>query len=106
MTETEFNQLTDETFRRIESALENADGDVDFELAAGNVLEIDCGAGGKIIVNRQIAMFEMWVAAKSGGFHYQWQDGAWRNSRNGSELFASLAQMIAEQGGGTVIFGK
>ena len=38
MTETEFNQLTDETFRRIESALENADGDVDFELATGNVL--------------------------------------------------------------------
>ena len=105
MTETEFNQLTDETFRQIESALENADGDVDFELAAGNVLEIDCGPGGKIIVNRQAAMHEMWVAAKSGGFHYQWLDNAWRNSRDGSEMFASLAQMIAQQGGGNVEFG-
>lgn len=105
MTETEFNQLTDETFRQIESALENADGDVDFELAAGNVLEIDCGAGGKIIVNRQAAMHEMWVAAKSGGFHYKWEDNAWRNSRDGSEMFASLAQMIAQQGGGQVEFG-
>lgn len=104
MTETEFNQLTDETFRRIETALENADGDVDFELAAGNVLEIDCGAGGKIIVNRQAAMHEMWVAAKSGGFHYQWIDNAWRNSRDGSEMLSSLARMIAEQGGGKVEF--
>jgi len=105
MTETEFIQLTDETFRQIESALENADGDVDFELAAGNVLEIDCGAGGKIIVNRQAAMHEMWVAAKSGGFHYQWTDHAWRNSRDGSEMFASLARMIEQQGGGLVNFG-
>lgn len=104
MTETEFNQLTDETFRRIETALENADGDVDFELAAGNVLEIDCGSGGKIIVNRQAAMHEMWVAAKSGGFHYQWIDNAWRNSRDGSEMLASLAQMIEQQGGGRVEF--
>ncbi|ARU30304.1 iron donor protein CyaY [Sulfuriferula sp. AH1] len=105
MTETEFNQLTDETFRRIETALENADGDVDFELAAGNVLEIDCGPGGKIIVNRQAAMHEMWVAAKSGGFHYQWTDDAWRNSRDGTELLSSLARMIEQQGGGRVEFG-
>lgn len=104
MTETEFNQLTEKTFRKIEMALEYADGDVDFELAAGNVLEIDCGAGGKIIVNRQAAMHEMWIAAKSGGFHYQWKENAWRNSRDGSELFASLARMIAEQGGGKVDF--
>ena len=103
MTDTEFNQLSDETFRRIEAALENADGDVDFELAAGNVLEIDCN-GSKIIVNRQAAMHEMWIAAKSGGFHYQWRNNAWRNSRDDSELFSSLAQMIAQQGGGAVDF--
>ncbi|MHB1676403.1 MAG: iron donor protein CyaY [Sulfuriferula sp.] len=104
MTDTEFNQLTDETFRKIEAGLENANGDVDFELAAGNVLEIDC-AGGKIIVNRQSAMHEVWIAAKSGGFHYQWVDNAWRNSRDGSEFFHSLTQMIAQQGGGEVDFG-
>lgn len=103
MTDTEFNQLTDETFRKIENALENAAGDVDFELAAGNVLEIDC-AGGKIIVNRQAAMHEVWIAAKSGGFHYQWTDTVWRDSRDGSEFFQSLAQMIAQQGGGHVDF--
>ena len=104
MTDTEFNQLTDETFRRIESALENADGDIDFELAAGNVLKIDC-AGGKIIVNRQAAMHEIWIAAKSGGYHYQWKNGAWRNSRDDSEFYSSLAQMIAQQGGGAINFG-
>lgn len=103
MTETEFNQLTEEAFRRLEGALELAEGDVDFELAAGNVLEIDC-PGGKIIVNRQPAMHEIWVAARSGGFHYRHDGEAWRNTRDGSELYASLAQMVAAQGGGTVRF--
>jgi len=103
MTETEFNQLTDTTFQTIEAGLEHADGDLDFELAAGNVLEIDC-AGSKILINRQPAMHEIWVAARSGGFHYRWKNHAWHNTRDDSELLASLSHMIAAQGGGTVTF--
>ena len=105
MTETEFNELTDVTFDRIEAGLEQADGDIDFELAAGNVLQIDC-PGGKIIVNRQPAMREIWVAARSGGFHYRWQASAWLNTRDNSELLDSLSAMIASQGGGHVRFGQ
>ncbi len=106
MTDSEFNQLTDETFRRIESALEHAeDADLDFELAAGNVLEIDC-AGSKIIINRQVAMHEIWVAARSGGFHYRWSEGAWHNTRDDSELLSSLARLIAEQCGATLQFDQ
>lgn len=103
MTETEFNQLTAATFRQIEQGLENAQGDLDFELAAGNVLEVECPSG-KIIINRQAAMHEIWVAARSGGFHYRWVDGSWRNTRDQSELLSSLAQIVQEQGGGTVQF--
>lgn len=99
MTETEFNQLTEQSFQRIEFLLEHTAHDaLDFELAAGNVLEIDC-AGSKIIINRQSAMHEIWVAARSGGFHYQWNAGQWLNTRDGSELIHSLANMIADQCG-------
>lgn len=101
MTESEFNQLSDAAFRRLEAALEAVDGEADFELAAGNVLEIDCPQG-KIIVNRQPSMQEIWVAARSGGFHYRFAEGVWRDTRDGSELFASLAKMVAAQGGGTL----
>ena len=96
MTESEFNQLSDTLFQTIENLLEAANGEVDFELAAGNVLEIEC-ADSKIIVNRQPALHEIWVAARSGGFHYRWQDGAWHNTRDGSELLSSLAAMLKQQ---------
>ena len=98
MTESEFNQLSEQTFQQLESLLEHTEGDIDFEMAGGNVLEIDC-SGSKIIINRQAAMHEMWVAARSGGFHYRWQEGAWRNTRDGSELISSLAGMIHAQCG-------
>ncbi|MDA8327849.1 MAG: iron donor protein CyaY [Betaproteobacteria bacterium] len=98
MTESEFNQLSEQTFQQLESLLEHTEGDIDFEMAGGNVLEIDC-SGSKIIINRQAAMHEMWVAARSGGFHYRWQEGAWRNTRDGSELISSLAGMILAQCG-------
>lgn len=105
MTETEFNQLADETYARIESALEGLDDGIDFERAPGGVLEIEFDNGSKIIINRQGATHEIWIAAKSGGFHYRWQDNAWRDTRDGSELLQSLARFIAQQGGGNIRFG-
>ena len=59
---------------------------------SGNVLDIEfIDNGSKIIINSQTTMREMWVAAKSGGFHYKHDGQAWHNTRDGSELFAALS---------------
>jgi CyaY protein len=103
MTESEFLALADQTLGAIESALERAsdDSDLDVECSrSGNVLEIEfIDNGSKIIVNSQAPMQEIWVAARSGGFHYKRVDGKWLNTRDQSELFTSLSQMVGEQGG-------
>lgn len=103
MTESEFLMLADQTLTAIESALERAstDSDLDIECSrSGNVLEIEfIDNGSKIIVNSQTPMQEMWVAARSGGFHYRHVEGEWRNTRDQSELFTALSQMITDQGG-------
>jgi CyaY protein len=98
MTETEFNQLVDDTLMRIEAALDASGADIDFETAQG-ILTLTFPDGSKIIINRQGANQELWVAARAGGFHYRWQDGAWRNTRDGSELMASLSRWVSEQAG-------
>ena len=103
MTESEFLTLADATLNAIEAALERAtdDDEVDVECSrSGNVLEIEfIDNGSKIIVNSQAPMQEMWVAAKSGGFHYKYDNARWINSRDGSELFAALSSMVSQQGG-------
>ena len=97
MTESEFNQLADAALARIETAIDDCDGDVECN-RSGNVLEIEFDNGQKIIVNRHDVNQEIWVAAKSGGFHYAWQDGVWRSRRDDGELFEKLTELFAEQG--------
>lgn len=103
MTESEFLTLADSTLVAIERALEHAadENDVDIECGrSGNVLDIEfIDNGSKIIVNSQEAMQEIWVAARSGGFHYRHDGGKWVNTRDGSELFAALSQMASAQAG-------
>ena len=103
MTESEFLKQAEAILAHIETALETlADSsDLDVEcMRSGNVLEIEfIDNGSKIIVNSQAPMQELWVAAKSGGFHFRAEAGQWINTRDGSELFAALSRMVSEQGG-------
>jgi CyaY protein len=36
----------------------------------------------------------MWIAAKSGGYHFARQGEAWIAGRDGSEFFSTLAEAI------------
>ena len=106
MSETEFLDLVDQTLDTIEAAMDrlNDEDVLDVECKrSGNVLEIEfIDNGSKIIVNSQAPLQEMWVAARAGGFHYKRVDGEWRNTRDGSELFAALSQLASAQGGAAV----
>jgi CyaY protein len=109
MTESEFLEQAEAILARIESSLEELanSSDLDVEcMRSGNVLEIEfIDNGSKIIVNSQAAMQEMWVAAKSGGFHFRADGAQWLNTRDGTELFAALSRMISEQGGVAITLG-
>lgn len=90
--------------RRLEAASELAD--FDFECKAGGIIEIDCAAGGKLIINRHTAAREIWLAARSGGFHFRCQeDGRWLDTRSGETLEALLARCLSEQCGEAVDIG-
>ncbi|PWF54842.1 iron donor protein CyaY [Massilia glaciei] len=106
MSENEFLDLAESTLGAIEVALDRLNDEdlIDVECKrSGNVLEIEfIDNGSKIIVNSQAPMQELWVAAKSGGFHYRRVDGAWINTRDGSELFAALSLLASAQGGAQV----
>ena len=97
MTESEFNQLADAALARIETAIDHCDGDVECN-RSGNVLEVEFDNGQKIIINRHDINQEIWVAARSGGFHYGYHDGKWLSQRDGSELFGKLVELFVEQG--------
>jgi CyaY protein len=105
ITESEFVAATDRTLAAVgealDAALATSDADIDWSLNDG-ILEIDCDRGGKLIVNRHVPNREIWVAARSGGFHFRPRDGLWRDTRSGDELAAALAALLRVQAGLTI----
>ncbi|WP_319242953.1 iron donor protein CyaY [uncultured Propionivibrio sp.] len=104
MNESEFNALADQMLDRIEAALDRWDADLDCSRSGDGVLEIEFDDGGKIIVNRHVAAQEIWVAARSGGFHFRWDGAVWRDTRDASELIEALARLVSAQSGEAVSF--
>jgi CyaY protein len=105
MDESAFITAADATLERIglalDSALETSDSDLDWNLKDG-VLTIECDDASRIIVNRHVPNREIWVAAKSGGFHFRSRDGHWRDARGQDELAATLARLLKAQARVTV----
>lgn len=99
MDESAFNVLADAELMRIEAALEASGVEIDIEAKPGGVLELEFENGTKIIINRHTAAQEIWVAAKSGGFHFGPREGGWIASRDGTELYAMLSRLVSEQSG-------
>ncbi|MGQ0656347.1 MAG: iron donor protein CyaY [Betaproteobacteria bacterium] len=102
MNESEFEKLADAALARVESAFEASGLDIDLELKEGGILEVEFADGGKLIINRHRAAGEIWVAARSGGFHFRWDGAAWRDTRSGRELFEALSALASEAAGRAV----
>ena len=101
MTESEFLQHSDQLFAYIEDQIDELGLDVDC-LSSGNVLTLETDDGTQIIVNRHTPNQELWIAAKSGGYHFAHRDGAWLATRDGSEFFAVLNEALSAASGETV----
>ena len=100
MSESEFLELAEATLAAIERAVDAVDIEVS---RAGNVLTLELGDASKVIVNSQTPMQQIWVAGKSGAFHYARDGDQWLDTRDGSELFAALSRLVSAQGGEAVV---
>ena len=92
MNDTEFHQLVDIQMQNIEEAIDESEADIDYEVT-GNVMTLEFENRSQIIINRQEPMREIWLASKSGGFHFKLVDDKWTCSKTGMELF----EMVKEE---------
>lgn len=102
MEESAFNALAEAELARIEAALEACGAELDIETMPGGVLEIEFENGSKMVINRHTAAREIWVAAKSGGFHFRPEAGQWISARENAELYEMLSRLVSEQSGAPV----
>lgn len=72
----------------------------------GGLLELSFPNGTKIILNTQPPLHEVWMAARSGGFHYRHAAGQWIDTRDGREFLEALSVCTSEQGGKPLRFSR
>ncbi len=99
MNESEFERIADAAIAALERAFEAGAPDADVQAKGGGMLEIEFDDGSKMVINRHGAAREIWVAARSGGFHFRFDGAAWRDTRDGSELFAAVSKLASQQAG-------
>lgn len=100
MTESEFLTLIDITLSQIENTIEQIVNDTNLDIEYqrnGNILEIECIDNNSIIIiNSQTFTQELWLATKSGGYHYYYDGIQWINTRDDSELFKTLSTILLQ----------
>lgn len=102
MTDNEFMDRAESLLRAIEVACDRindeSDADIDNQRVGGMVTLV-FGNQSQIIVNLQKPLHEIWLAAKSGGYHYKFESNLWLDTKGQGEFFANLSRFASEQAG-------
>ena len=100
MTDTEFLDRAEMLLRRVEAACDRINdedrADIDTQRVGGMVTLVFSNHS-QIIINLQKPLHEVWLAAKSGGYHYKFDGAAWLDTKGQGEFFASLTRLASEQ---------
>ena len=96
MDDMEFNDRVDEIIEQVEDELDELEADLDIESSAG-VLTVKFPDGSAVILSRQAANHEIWIAARSGGFHLRFDEGNWHCGTTNETLPVLLGRVFTEQ---------
>ena len=107
MTDLEYDDLAERLLRRVEDQCDALNEELDVDIdnqRAGGLVTMAFAGGGQIVINLQRPLHEIWMAARAGGFHYRWVDGAWRDTKTGNEFFADLSALASDCAGRSLRF--
>ena len=99
MNESEFQEIAEQTIEDIQDAIDNSGADIDYD-EIGGVLTLEFEDNSKIIFSKQGAMNQLWMAAKSGGFHFDYNEETeqWLcDSGDNEELYQMLSRLSSQQ---------
>ncbi|MCE0493555.1 iron donor protein CyaY [Vibrio salinus] len=96
MNDTEFHQLVDIQFTKLEQLIDDSGADIDYD-TSGNVMTLEFENRSQIIINRQEPLHEIWLASKSGGFHFKLNDQQWICTKTGKEFIQLIKEECEKQ---------
>jgi len=97
LSDAQYEDIAHKTLLAIEAAIEERAPDIEFE-TQGEILSLEFPDASHIIINKQRPLKQIWVAARSGGFHYDLDFDRMTWTRTGGhELWADLEAFASQQ---------
>lgn len=98
----DFHKLSAQALEHIDDALGRADlDDLDIQ-RSGDVLTLSFADGGRFVINAHSAALQVWMAAGTTAWHFDYEDGRWVARRTGDELMATVARVVGDKLGARV----
>lgn len=102
MTDLEFMDRAEQLLLAVEQCCDRindaTDADVDSQ-RTGGMITLTFSNRSQIVINLQKPLHEIWMAARSGGYHYRFDAGQWQDTKGGGEFFANLSRDASVQSG-------
>ena len=94
LTEARFHDLVDATQQVLEDVFDDSGLDMDLENSAG-VLTATFEGGQQLIFSRQEPLRQLWLAAREGGFHFDYDEklSTWKCDKS-DELLCEMVERL------------
>ena len=109
MTDLQYQDLAEQAIAAVEMSCDRINDDTDADVDSqrtGNMLTLTFSNRSQIVINLQKPLQEIWMAAKAGGFHYKFSNGAWIDTKSECEFFDQLSRSASAQHGHSLVFTK
>ena len=109
MTDLEFLDRAELLLKAVELACDriNDDGEADIDnQRVGGMITLTFENKSQIIINLQKPLHEVWLAARSGGYHFKFDGQQWSDTKGQGEFFVRLSQDASTQTGLAVKFSS
>ena len=109
MTDTEYLDRAEALLRAVEQACDRINDETEADIdnqRVGGMVTLTFANRSQIVINLQKPLHEVWLAARCGGFHYQWDGQAWMDTKGQGEFFSCLSRFASEQAGQDLRFSS
>ena len=107
MTDLEYLDRAEALLKAVELSCDRLNDETDADIDAqrvGGMITLTFANRSQIIINLQKPLHEVWLAARSGGYHFKFDGQAWQDTKGQGEFFQRLTQDASQQTGQAIAF--
>lgn len=109
MTDLDYLDRAEAVLKAIEMACDRINDETDADIdnqRVGGMITLVFANKSQIVINLQKPLHEIWMAARSGGYHYKFDGHCWMDTKGAGEFFEHLSREASAQSGQALKFSS